>query len=32
MTKDVYVKLNLGFSWPKQHSTRRRIFSPGNCT
>jgi hypothetical protein len=27
---DVPVKLSAGFSWPKQHSTRKRIFSPPN--
>jgi len=30
MTQDVQVKLNIGFPWHKQHSTRRRLFSPAN--
>jgi hypothetical protein len=29
---DVHVKFNTGFSWQKQHSTRRRLFSPANLT
>jgi hypothetical protein len=28
----VHVKLNLELPWQKQHSTRRRIFSPANWT
>ena len=27
-----HVKVNPGMPWHKQHSTRRRIFSPANCT
>jgi len=29
---DAHVKLNPELSWRKQHSTRRRLFSPENCT
>jgi hypothetical protein len=26
MMQDVYLKVNPGLSWQKQHSTRRRLF------
>jgi len=29
MMQDVHVKLNPGWPWQKQHSTRR-LFSPAN--
>jgi hypothetical protein len=29
--QDVQVKLNPGLSWQKQHSTRRRFFSPAEA-
>jgi len=32
MMLDVHVKLNPGFPWYKQHSARRRLFSPANRT
>ena len=32
MIQDVQVKLNPGLPWQKQHSTRRRLFSPVNWT
>ena len=32
MMLDIHVKLNPGLPWYKQHSTRRRLFSPANCT
>ena len=32
MIQDVQVKLNPGLPWQKQHSTRRRLFSPANWT
>jgi len=31
MMQDVLVKLNPGWPWQKQHSTRR-FFPPANCT
>jgi hypothetical protein len=32
MKQDVYVKLNPGFPWQRQHSTIRRLFSPVSWT
>jgi len=32
MSTDAQVKLNPGLSWQKQHSTRRRLFSPTNSS
>ena len=32
MMQEVHVKLNSGFPWQKQHSTRTRLFSPANGT
>ena len=32
MTSDLYVKLNSGFPWKKQHSTTGRLFLPSNLT
>jgi hypothetical protein len=29
--QDVQVKLNPGLPWQKQHSTRRRFFSPAKA-
>jgi len=32
LMQDVQVKLHPGLPWQKQHSTRRRLFSPVNVT
>jgi hypothetical protein len=32
MMEGVFVKLNPGLPWQKQHLTRRRIFLPANWT